>query len=1011
MSNGSTIDNVLAGIRRAFQRLLARGLGAWYAAGLLFVVGLSLVFAQVGLPRVGLWTVAATVLSGAAFIVWFFRRTVPTAESLGAAQLAERLAPELGSAPTSAVSLERCNDSPFSPDLIDLHLQRTAAALENVDLEERLVRQHARPRKITVAVLIACALWSVLSLIALDDGRARLATLLLDPDAARMSDIPLTGDIRLTYNYPSYTGLPARVVEGDGSITAVVGTEVVVAAVADMDVESATLRVAVDAKDERDAPMTVEGGRNLSTRLSVLRDGSYRFAFVDGDGDRVEERLSHPIRATLDAYPEIHVDSPPSDIELKDDQTVDILWRAKDDFGVGQVFLVMEQLGSAEPQKVELAAVDDTGARRDGRYRWSATEINLTPGTEARFYLEAFDNDTINGPKRSVSSTRRISLFSARKHHEDLLARQRALLDTLVDWLAVDLQAPFPDTGGNAAITTQRTILGRITSVRASLVDLVAALGDDKLTPAEVVAAFSNVLDHISESRAERSRDIIVASRPLANRATFVRLRTRQGKQIAQIERDIIYLDDLLALQRIDELKQTAQDLLAAQRDLQQLLEQYRENQDPALRAMLEQQIRELRERMMELLQKMARIKEGLPGEYRNMEAANMLKLDDQLNRLEQMLREGDLDAAARELEQLANMLENMVNNIDRAEQEFGGERYAELKKELAEFAQDFRELEDQQRALSERADKLLGEYRKKALEQVGKNMEAFIKKARAKAAQALRALDEVAEVSGVQRHTQDDVGRARERLLDVDALLQSKDFAEAQNAAQEAEHHAESVQGLLEHQKRWSGTRAPPELAAANDASERAVRRTRELNDMLDRLFPQPDEVLSKEKLAQMERMKKKQKGLEQQAQELGMKMEQLSEELPLFGGQPRTSLESAEMEMGQAAGDMGEGLLPCAAQHKRRAVEELGKLRKSLEQASKGSQGSGLPLPLGGMGGRRRSGGSTGFDSQPVEIPLADKNRADPRFRKDLLEAAKQKPPDRYQEAVRKYYEELIR
>ena len=63
------------------------------------------------------------------------------------------------------------------------------------------------------------------------------------------------------------------------------------------------------------------------------------------------------------------------------------------------------------------------------------------------------------------------------------------------------------------------------------------------------------------------------------------------------------------------------------------------------------------------------------------------------------------------------------------------------------------------------------------------------------------------------------------------------------------------------------------------------------------------------------------------------------------------------------------------------------------------------------GGTGGRRQSGGRTGFDSQPVEIPQADKNRADPRFRKDLLEAAKQKAPDRYQEAVRKYYEELIR
>ena len=36
---------------------------------------------------------------------------------------------------------------------------------------------------------------------------------------------------------------------------------------------------------------------------------------------------------------------------------------------------------------------------------------------------------------------------------------------------------------------------------------------------------------------------------------------------------------------------------------------------------------------------------------------------------------------------------------------------------------------------------------------------------------------------------------------------------------------------------------------------------------------------------------------------------------------------------------------------------------------------------------------------------------NIAHPKFRNELLEAAKQKPPARYEEAVRRYYEELIR
>jgi hypothetical protein len=1010
MSNTRAIHGALSGIQNAFRRLLGRGLGAWYAAAVLFAVGLSMLFAQAGWPRLGIGSVALTLVGGGVTAVWLFRRFDPAAR-LAAAELVEQLAPELGSSPTSAISLEPLRQTTFSDDLIDLHLERTAEALGGVNLEERLARQHQKPRRVTLAVLSICGLWTLLLVLLLDGGRTRLASLLLDPTAARMSDVPLTGDIQLTYHYPAYTGLESRVVEGDGSITAVVGTEVEVAAIADIEVDRGSLRI-TSAGEERALPLEVRRSRNLATRLTVMRDGSYRFAFVDGDGDRVEERLSHPIRATLDAHPEIHIDSPAGDVELKDDQTLDILWRARDDFGVGEVALVVEQQGVHEPQRIELATVDRAETRREGRYRWSTSEIALAPGTEARFYLEAFDNDAIHGPKRAVSRTRRISLFSARKHHEDLLAHQREILDSLVDWLADDLEAPFPAAGGDAAIHAQRAVLGRITTLQQALGELVAALGADKLTPPEIVNAFANVRDHVNDTRSQRSRDLTIASRPLAKRSAFMRLGQQQGQQIVRLEGDIIYLDDLLALQRIDELKHTAQDLLAAQRDLQQLLTQYRDTQDPALRAMLGQQIRELRQKMLELMQKMAHIKEGLPGEYRNLEAANMVRLDNQLDRLEQMLREGDLDAAARELEQLAGMLENMVNSIDQAEREFGGERYAELRRELAEFAQEFRELEDQQRALAERTDELVGEYRKQAMEQAGRNLDAFVKKARATAAEALEKLDAVAESRAVARHTQDDVARARERLLDADALLESRDFAEAQNAAAEAEHHAEGVEGMLEHQMRWGGGRSPAELDDAQRASKEALQRTRELHDMLNRLFPRPEEVLPPERLAQMQRMRAKQQNLEQQAGELGKKMENLSQEMPLFGGEPKRSLDSAETEMGQAAGDMGEGNLPGAAQHKRRAVEELGKLRQSLEQASQGGQG-GLPLPLGGLagGGRRPGGGSSGFDNQSVEIPAADKNRADPRFRKDLLEAAKQKAPDHYQEAVRQYYEELIR
>ena len=158
---------------------------------------------------------------------------------------------------------------------------------------------------------------------------------------------------------------------------------------------------------------------------------------------------------------------------------------------------------------------------------------------------------------------------------------------------------------------------------------------------------------------------------------------------------------------------------------------------------------------------------------------------------------------------------------------------------------------------------------------------------------------------------------------------------------------------------------------------------------------------------------MSKKQGELERDAKRLGEQMDELSGQVPLFGGQARQDLEGARSEMGQAEAQLGTGEVPGGSAHGRRAADQLGKLRQALEQASQGQQGGGLPLPLGmpggGPGGRNQGGGQFN-PGEEVHIPGVD-NKAQPRYRQELMEAAKQKPPTHYEDAVRRYYEELIR
>ncbi len=1024
LSSRDRISEHLRRLKSAWGRAEIREKSIYFGAAALLATALGVLVAQLGSTALGIATIGTAIVGVLLALLVISARTLAeaTGEGMRLARMAETLAPELGTGPTSAVDLVARlapnSDPGFSPELAEAHLDRMADALGRAQLVERLAKaRQARDRR-AWKVLAGAGVVVLVALVGLRTGRARLTAWLADPTAPRISDTPIASDITLSYHFPAYTGLTARVVEGgDGSINAVVGTQVDLSATADTDVRTGVLHVyGADGKPAQDVPLQADG-KKLRGALSVMRDGTYAFELTTRGGERLQDGLRHPIRATLDASPEIVMDSPPGDVELKDDHSVDIVWHARDDFGIAEVALVVEREDATEPSRTALPANGGDGKAREGVYRWSVAELGIKPGDEVRFHLEVQDNDTINGPKKTVTDTHRLTIFSAKQRHEDLLDQQRQTLDDMVQLLGDELEKPFPrEMSGDvaAARDAQSGIIEKMQGVTKGLELLVTALRDDKLTTAEVAKAFENIREHVIIAERERRQALAFIGKNVAQTAPATRknIADKQAKAVSQLEKDIIYLDDLLAMEQIHELKETARDLLATQRDLQKMLADYQKTKDPALKAELLSRIGELKEKMMGLLAKMSQIKQGLPGEYRNMEAATMLQMDDSLSRIDKMLREGDLDGAARELEQLANAVENMVNEVNEAEQEFGGERYDGLRKQLGEFAQEFRELEKEQRELAQSSEELLRNYRKEAVKRAGLSPDDIVKKAREKTQEALRELDKIGAGPPLYGDLRNRLQLARQRLMDMDSLLEERDYAEARAAGATAEDNEREMEVMLNDRVPYGGRDMRAQQEQAAKSAERALERTREVNAMLDKLFPDPSQVMSPDQMSQLQRNQRRQQQLEQQARQVGQKMDQLSEEVPLFGGDSRAQLENARGEMDKAVGQLQGGRLPGAAAAERRAADQLGKLRESLERASQSGSGQ-LPLPLAGSGGGqgRNNGGDSGLAQRDVQIPQADKNRASPRFRQELLEAAKQKAPQNYEDAVRKYYEELIK
>ena len=196
---------------------------------------------------------------------------------LEAARLAQVLEPSLGTGPSSAVELSdemasNTREPRFSESLARAHVEQTARLLHEASLKEKIPSYlgplYPNAHKACLASLLLAALVAA----QLDAGRARMALFLSGDTTLQISELPLVGDMRLTFNYPSYTGLSPRIVEGsDGRIETLKASQVIFEATADEALESGALvLVNMAGQAIRTVPMALSAGHKLKDQFSVM---------------------------------------------------------------------------------------------------------------------------------------------------------------------------------------------------------------------------------------------------------------------------------------------------------------------------------------------------------------------------------------------------------------------------------------------------------------------------------------------------------------------------------------------------------------------------------------------------------------------------------------------------------------------------------------------------------------------------------------------------------------------
>ena len=236
-------------------------------------------------------------------------------------------------------------------------------------------------------------------------------------------DPPVTEKIRLRYQFPEYSGLPAAVEEETGDVRCLRGTRVAVDIFASKPLAAASLVL----NDSIRLQAAVTDAR-ASTAFVVESAGSYVVALRDRFGVANRNPIRYSILAVDDAFPQISITEPGVDMDLPDDMRVTLGMEAVDDYGITKLTLV-HRINEGPSTQAPMTFVPGSDVRV--QWEWDLSTWDLLPEDQVRYHVDVFDNDAVAGPKKSSSSEFSLRFPSIQELFDEVRDAQEETLDRL----------------------------------------------------------------------------------------------------------------------------------------------------------------------------------------------------------------------------------------------------------------------------------------------------------------------------------------------------------------------------------------------------------------------------------------------------------------------------------------------------------------------------------------------------------------------------------------------------
>lgn len=797
-------------------------------------------------------------------------------------------------------------------------------------------------------------------------------------------------EITIRYDYPSYTGLPQRVVKNEPNLDCYKGTVVSIAARTTQKIDSSEvvfLEPSVYTKS-----MNISGdGMTASVRFVVTKEKSYRFVLRDKDKKEFASSV-YNINIVRDMEPKVDILSPTQDLVAASDDVVPVIYSYEDDFKVSAIKFVYK-VGAIEKS----IPVVLTGDRKKGidEYNLRLVNIKAQPGDIISYYLIAVDEIGNEG----FSKTYRIEVASYEKFHGEIMRELEKFSDDLLKLLSAQSaiyerykDKPPPDW--DELCLVQNEIYNNTTDVLNRLSETIKKMEEDPFFDGYLLNEYRGMRDTLNYLK----DNPLSSARSHAQQKNLSALQESQKEAISILEKMVVLSEDVWKYQNLCDLESRFGNM---EKKFDALLENFEQKTTTELLQDIEE-ISRIMEEIRKLLSEMPTI---LPEEFINSEALkdmNFASARDVVSGIKDALSKSDYTTAKKMMEFLKSELKKMRDALKRASENLAVKSApSDISGRVSSAGQRINEILKKQQNLYDTTTKYEDIRQKKLFDLQEKLLKELAVKQKELSQKATALKNSIS-------------GKANTEYFDRSLPLMEKVYNEfSSGRVYHSQKFLEDIMSSFSELKARISSQIKEEKLKVE-----ALNKVEELQNaqknILSKLKTQPKIEFSQGEKNALEAISRRQLSLRDELKSVKSDLGQIMKETATISYETLNNLSLATKEMSLSSENLSLYETARSLENQKNVIDLLSNSSSQMEALSSSMSGMTFgqkPVPsLRTTVQSKGTAGIYGVKIQKVELPSIDDYKVPPELRQEILKALLEKYPQEYEKIIQKYYRKLI-